>query len=70
MNFLFGMMMIYYTLNSVEKYFENKEADMTVMLGFNAIAVMLVGWLAGEHMVLHSPYIFSLMYVWCKLVPD
>jgi hypothetical protein len=54
MNFIFGMLMVYYTINSVEKYFENKEDELAVLILFNAIAVMPISWLAGEHMVLHS----------------
>jgi hypothetical protein len=70
MNFLFAMMMNYWTISSIEKHFENREPDLVTMLGFLAITVMLFGWLASEYMVLQSSFIFSIMYVWSKFIPD
>jgi len=70
MNFLFAMMMNYWTINNIEKYFEGKEADLAALLIFNAFTSMFFAWLASEYMVMQSCYIFSLMYVWSKLVPD
>lgn len=32
--------------------------------------VLLFGWLADSYMILESPFVFSLIYVWSKLVPD
>lgn len=70
MNFLFAMMMIYYSVSNIEKHYEGKAPDLTTLLLFNAVTVILFGWLAGEYMVLQSSYVFSLLYVWTKLVPD
>ena len=70
MGFLFGMMMVYYSVSSIEAYFENRQADLGVMLVFNALAVMFVAFLANNFSVLQSPYIFSIIYVWSKFVPD
>jgi len=52
MNFLFAMMMIYYSVSNVEKHFEGRAPDLATLLIFNAITVMVFGWLAGEYMVL------------------
>lgn len=52
MNFLFGMMMIYYSVSNIEKHFEGKAPDLAVVLLFNALTVMVFGWLAGEYMAL------------------
>ena len=70
MNFLFAMMMIYFAMGNIERHFQNKEADFATMLLFNAVAGILFGYLAGEYMVMQSPYMFSVIYVWSKLVPD
>lgn len=70
MSFLFGMMMVYYSVSSIEAYFDKRQADLGVMLVFNALAVMFVAFLANNFYVLQSPYIFSLIYVWSKFVPD
>jgi len=70
MNFLFAMMMIYYTFSQVESHFKNKESELATMLLFNAVTGIIYGWLASEFMVMQSPYVFSVLYVWSKLVPD
>ena len=70
MGFIFGMMMVYYSGQSIETYFEKRQADLGVMLVFNALAVMIVAYLANNYMALQSPYIFSIIYVWSKFVPD
>ena len=70
MNFLFAMMMIYYTFNQVEKHFKNQEAELATMLLFNAVTGIIYGWLASEFMIMQSPFVFSVLYVWTKLVPD
>lgn len=64
------MMMTYWGVNNIEKHFAGKATDLTTLMLFNAVMVMLFGWLLGEYMVLQSPYVFSLLYVWSKLVPD
>ncbi len=70
MNFLFAMMMIYWSVSNIEKHFEGRAPELATLLIFNAFTVMVFGWLAGEYMVLQSSYVFSLLYVWTKLVPD
>ena len=70
MNFLFAMMMIYWSVSNIEKHFEGRAPDLATLLIFNAFTVMVFGWLAGEYMMLQSSYVFSLLYVWTKLVPD
>ena len=70
MNFLFAMMMIYYTFSQVEGHFKNKESELATMLLFNAVTGIIYGWLASEYMVMQSPYVFSVLYVWSKLLPD
>ena len=52
MNFLFGMMMTYWGVNNIEKHFAGKATDLTTLMLFNAVTVMLFGWLLGEYMVL------------------
>ena len=64
------MLMIYYTFTSIEKHFENREDELATLLLFNAVAGITFGWLAGEYMIMQSSYVFSILYVWCRLVPD
>ena len=52
MGFIFGMMMVYYSVQSIETYFEKRQADLGVMLVFNALAVMIVAYLANNYMAL------------------
>ena len=63
-------MMIYYTISSIEEHFEKRQADLATMLVFNAVIAMLFAFLANDYSVMESPYIFSLIYVWSKFVPD
>ncbi len=70
MNFLFAMMMIYWAVSNIEKHYEGRAPDLATLLLFNALTVMIFGWLASEYMMLQSSYVFSLLYVWTKLVPD
>ena len=70
MGFIFTMMMMYYTFSSIEKHFENRQAELGTLLLFNACTSLLFGWLADDYMVMQSPYAFSVMYVWSKLEPD
>ena len=70
MSFLFGMMMIYYSVNAIEEYFANRHADLGTMLVFNAIMAMAFATLSGDYAVMESPFMFSLIYVWAKYVPD
>ena len=46
MSFLFGMVMIYYTLSSMENYFGKNQADFATMIIFNALAALLFATLA------------------------
>ena len=71
MNFIFTMMMNYFTIKNVETHFERKEAEMATLILFNAVLSLFYGWVAGEYyMMVQNPFVFSLMYVWCKLNPD
>ena len=69
-NFLFSMIMMYFTLRRCEEYFKNKNADFTVLILFNMVAVWFYSYIYGFVAVLHTSFVFSLMYVWCKLQPD
>ena len=40
------------------------------MMLFNAVFALLVAYLANDYVVMQSPFIFSLIYVWSKKVPD
>lgn len=64
------MMMIYYSVSVIEAHFENRQADLATLLVFNAVVAMLFAYLANDYMVMESPFVFSLIYVWSKLVPD
>ena len=70
MGFLFGMMMIYYSVSAIEEYFEQRKADLATMLIFNGVVALLFAFLANDYTVMESPYIFSMIYVWSKFVPD
>ena len=70
MSFLFGMAMAYYSLNSIEMYFDKKQADFATMITFNAVFGLFVGFLANDYAIMQSSFIFSTIYVWSKLVPD
>ena len=70
MGFLFGMMMIYYTMSSIEAYFGEKQADLATMLLFNALVSLFYAFVANDYMVMQNPFLFSIIYVWSKLVPD
>ena len=69
-SFLFGMMMMYYTLSQVEAHFDKKQAELATLLAFNAVFGILIASLAGESAVMQNPMLFSLIYVWSRLVPD
>ena len=71
MPFLFGMMMIYYSVSSIEEYFGlEKQADFGTMLLFNALVALLYAYIANDYLLMQSPYLFSIIYTWSKLVPD
>ena len=71
MPFLFGMMMIYYTISSIEEYFgRDKQADLGTMLVFNALVGLVYAYLANDYTVMQNPFLFSIIYVWSKFVPD
>ena len=62
--------MMYFTLRRTEDYFKSKYGDFVVMVLFNMFAVIFFSVIYGSYMVLHQPFLFSLLYVWCKLEPD
>jgi len=68
--FLFSMMMMYFSLSKIEEYFKNKSAEFMTLIVFSAIFNILYAFLYGDYMVMHQPFLFSLMYVWCKLEPN
>jgi len=40
------------------------------MLAFNALVSLVYAYLANDYMVMQNPFLFSVIYVWSKLVPD
>jgi Derlin-2/3 len=70
MSFIFTMLMIYWGINSVETYFDKRQADLATLLMFNAVTSLVFAWLADDSLVMQDKFIFSLIYVWSKLVPD
>ena len=52
MSFLFGMVMIYYTISSIETYFGDKQADLGTLLLFNAVVSLLFATLANDYMIM------------------
>ena len=70
MSFLFGMAMLYYTISLLEAHYGDRQADFATLLVFNALASILIAYAAGDCLIMQGPYVFSLMYVWTKYVPD
>lgn len=70
MSFIFTMLMIYWGINSIETYFDKRQADLATLLLFNALVTLFFAWLADDSFVMQDKFIFSLIYVWSKLVPD
>lgn len=70
MSFIFTMLMIYWGINSVETYFDKRQADLATLLLFNAFTALVFAWLADDSLVMQDKFVFSLIYVWSKLVPD
>ena len=70
MAYIFNLMMIYWGINSVEEYFEKRQADLATLLAFNALVCLVFAWLADDALVMQDKFVFSLIYVWSKLVPD
>ena len=52
MGFIFGMVMIYYSIKSIETYFDRRQADFATLLSFNAVAALLVAYLANDYTVM------------------
>ena len=69
-SFLFKMMMCYFTAKRVDEWFKTKHDEMLTLLLFCAAVIMAYSLVYGEYMVLHNSFLFSLMYVCCKLDPD
>ena len=40
------------------------------MLLFNALISLVYAYVANDYMIMENPFIFSVIYVWSKLVPD
>ena len=40
------------------------------MLLFNALVALLYAYIANDYFLMQSPYLFSIIYVWSKFVPD
>ena len=54
MSFIFGMVMIYYTLNSLELYFGKRQADFATLLIFNAVWGLLISYIANDYAIMQS----------------
>jgi len=68
--FLFKMMMCYFTAKRVDEQFKTQAKELLTLLLFCAFTIMVYSFIYGETMVLHGSFLFSLMYVCCKLDPD
>lgn len=64
------MLMIYWGINSVETHFDKRQADFATLILFNAVVALIFAWLADDSLVMQDKFIFSLIYVFSKLVPD
>ena len=42
---------------------------MTLVV-FSMVLNIFYAFIYGDYMVMHVPFLFSLMYIWCKLEPD
>ena len=62
--------MMYFSLSKIEEYFKNKAAEFMTCIMFVSFFSILFAFIYGDYMVMHQPFLFALMYVWCKLVPD
>ncbi len=40
------------------------------MLLFNVVVSLFYAFVANDYMVMQNPFLFSVIYVWSKLVPD
>lgn len=69
-SFLFSMITMYFTMRRCEEHFKTKYADFVVLILFSMFAVCFYAYIYGDYMILHQPFVFALMYIWCKLEPD
>ena len=69
-SFLFSLVMMYFMLSRTEGLFKNRYPDFVTLVLFLMFSTMLFSWIYGSHMLLHDPFIFAMMYVWCKMEPD
>lgn len=69
-SFLFSLVMMYFMLVRTESLFTTRYADFMTLILFLMASTMLFSWIYGSHMVLHDPFIFAMMYVWCKMEPN
>lgn len=68
--FLFSIMMIYFSCSKIEEHFKNKSAEFMTLVVLTGLICIFYSFIYGDYMVMHSPFMFSLMYIWCKLEPD
>ena len=61
---------MYFTVRRCEEYFKGRSAEFAVLLLFNMFMCLFYSLIYGDYMILHNQFVFSLMYVWCKLEPD
>ena len=69
-SFLFSLLMMYFSLSRIELYFKNKAPEFMTLVIFSALFNMFYAFIYGEYMILHQPFLFSLLYIWCKLEPE
>jgi len=62
--------MMYFMLIRTETFFKNRYPDFACMVAFLMFATMVFSWIYGSHFIMHEPFIFAMMYVWCKLEPE
>eukprot|EP00347_Sterkiella_histriomuscorum_P011224 403373270 len=70
MNFIFTMLMLFYTFKACEESYAQKYPEFVWMLVFNAFATFVYSWIYGNHFFLMSAFEFSVLYVFCKNEPD
>lgn len=81
MNFIFTMMMLFYSFKGCEEFYKEKYPEYITMLIFNAIMtfvririinqyIQVYSFIYGSYMILMTAFVFSVLYVWCKNEPD
>ena len=59
--------MMYFMLIRTETFFKNRYPDFACMVAFLMFATMVFSWIYGSHFIMHEPFIFAMMYVWCNV---